>query len=38
VRETSALDPSANEFKYHAPGVGLVRDEDLQLVKYGFVK
>lgn len=38
VKETSAIDRSAQEFKYHAPGIGLVRDEDLQLVKHGFIK
>lgn len=38
VRETSAIDRSAQEFKYHAPGIGLVRDEDLQLVRHGFIK
>lgn len=36
VLETSAIDATAKEYKYHAPGVGLVRDEDLRLVKYGF--
>jgi hypothetical protein len=25
------------EFKFHAPGIGLVQDEDLRLNKYGFV-
>lgn len=38
VRETSAIDKLAREFKYHAPGIGLVRDEDLRLVRYGFIK
>jgi hypothetical protein len=38
VKEGSAIDPKALEYKYHAPGIGLVRDEDLQLVKYGFIK
>ncbi len=38
VKETSAIEHFAKEYKYHAPGIGLVRDEDLQLVKYGFVK
>jgi hypothetical protein len=37
VKEGSALEFFAKEFKYHAPGIGLVRDEDLVLVKYGFV-
>jgi hypothetical protein len=38
VKEGSAIDPTALEYKYHAPGIGLVRDEDLRLVKYGFIK
>jgi hypothetical protein len=38
VKETSALDLMASEYKYYAPGVGLIRDADLQLIKYGFVK
>jgi hypothetical protein len=38
VKEGSAIELFAKEYKYHAPGVGLVRDEDLRLVKYGFVK
>jgi hypothetical protein len=38
VKEGSAIEFFAKEYKYHAPGIGLVRDEDLQLVRYGFVK
>lgn len=38
VRETSPLEPSVTEYKYHAPGIGLVRDEDLRLVRYGVVR
>jgi hypothetical protein len=38
VKEGSAIDLFAKEYKYHAPGIGLVRDEDLLLVKYGFIK
>jgi len=38
VLEGSALEPEAKEYKYHAPGIGLVRDEDLRLTRYGFVK
>ncbi len=38
VKEGSAIDLLASEFKYHAPGIGLVRDEDLQLTRYGFIK
>jgi hypothetical protein len=38
VKEGSELDPGVTEYKYHAPGIGLVRDEDLRLVKYGSIK
>jgi hypothetical protein len=38
VKEGSALELLAKEYKYHAPNIGLVRDEDLRLVKYGFIK
>jgi hypothetical protein len=38
VQETSAIDLVAKEYKYHAPGIGLIRDEDLVLIKHGFVK
>lgn len=36
VKEGSAIDLKATEYKYYAPGIGLVRDEDLRLIKYGF--
>jgi len=38
VKEGSAIEILATEYKFHAPGIGLVADEDLRLVKYGFVK
>ena len=38
VKEGSAMELLASEYKYHAPGIGLVRDEDLRLVRYGFIK
>ena len=38
VKETSPLDRTMAEYKYHAPGIGLVQDEDLRLVRYGFIK
>jgi hypothetical protein len=38
VKEGSAMDRLVTEYKYHAPGIGLVQDEDLKLVKHGFVK
>ncbi len=37
VKEDTPLEAGAGEYKYHAPGVGLVRDEDLRLTRYGFV-
>jgi hypothetical protein len=38
VEEGSALSILEKEFKYHAPGIGLVKDEDLLLTKYGMLK
>jgi hypothetical protein len=38
VKEGSAIDVLVTEYKYHAPDIGLVRDEDLRLVKHGFIK
>lgn len=38
VKEGSAIDLLAKEYKYYAPGIGLVRDEDVRLIKYGFIK
>jgi hypothetical protein len=37
VKEGSELDLNVTEYKYHAPGIGLVRDEDVRLVKYGSI-
>jgi hypothetical protein len=38
VKESTALDPSEQEYKFYAPGIGLLRDQDLRLIKYGFVQ
>jgi hypothetical protein len=38
VKEGSALEPLVTEYKYHAPGIGLVRDDEMRLVKHGFIK
>lgn len=38
IKEGSAIEITAREYKYYAPEVGLVGDESLRLVKYGFVK
>lgn len=37
VMETSAINANEKEYKTYAPGVGLIQDEDLLLVKYGYV-
>ncbi len=37
VRETTPLE-SGTEYKLYAPGIGLVQDGSLKLVKHGFVK
>lgn len=38
TKETTPLDPLEKEFKLYAPGVGLIQDENMLLVKYGYVK
>jgi hypothetical protein len=35
VKETTPLEPGVTEYKLHAPGIGLVQDADLKLVRYG---
>lgn len=38
TRETTTLVPSVVEQKIYAPNIGLVQDQSLQLVSYGYVK
>lgn len=38
TEETNALKPKEKEYKYYAPGVGLIQEEELLLVKHGFIK
>ena len=38
IEETTPLEPNAKEYKIHAPGIGLIKDEGLLLIKYGFIK
>jgi hypothetical protein len=33
IKETNALEPGAAEFKWYAPGIGLVQEGGLKLVK-----
>ena len=37
IEEGSALNLLESDIKYHAPGIGLIQDEDLVLTKYGKV-
>jgi hypothetical protein len=37
VQESSAIE-SGKEYKLFAPGIGLIKDEDLTLTKYGYIK
>jgi hypothetical protein len=38
VKETTPLEPGNVEYKLYAPGVGLIQDGPLKLVRHGFVK
>ncbi len=38
TEETSGLNPKEKEYKRYAPGIGLIQDEYLLLVRYGWVK
>ena len=38
VKEGSALKLLETEYKYYAPGIGLVQDADVRLIKYGGAK
>ena len=37
AEETNGLKPNEREYKFYAPGIGLVKEENLLLVKYGFI-
>ncbi len=38
IEETTPLEPGVKEYKIYAPGIGLIKDGSLLLVKYGFQK
>jgi hypothetical protein len=38
IKEGSAIEIAATEYKYYAPGIGLVGDQEVRLVKHGFIK
>jgi hypothetical protein len=35
VEETTPLEPLVIEYKYYAPGIGMIRDGPLELVEFG---
>jgi len=37
IKETTPLEPSVEDFKYHAPNIGLVQSNTLKLVEYGYM-
>ncbi|MES2757782.1 MAG: hypothetical protein V4693_10445 [Pseudomonadota bacterium] len=38
VKEGSAIEPLVTEYKYFAPSIGMVGDEDLRLTRHGHIK
>jgi len=36
-KETSPLEPLVREYKLYAPGIGLVKDGDFELVSHQFI-
>lgn len=38
TEESSPLEPGSHEFKIYAPGIGLIKDESLLLVRYGIFR
>jgi len=38
TEETTPLEPGVKEYKYYAPGIGLIKDGDMELVRYGTAK
>ncbi len=38
VEETTPLEPDAHEYKIYAPGIGLIKDGNLLLTKYGLTR
>ena len=38
IKEGTALNPLEVEYKFYAPNIGLIGEDDLRVTKYGFVK
>jgi hypothetical protein len=36
TKETNKLNSNEEEFKFYAPGIGLIKEENLVLIKYGY--
>jgi len=34
TEETNPLEPSEKEYKFYAPGIGLIQEESLKLINY----
>ncbi len=37
IEETTPVEPGVKEYKYHAPGIGVIQDEFLLLTSFGFI-
>lgn len=37
IKEGTALNPLETEYKYYAPDIGMIQDEDLRLIRHGFI-
>jgi hypothetical protein len=38
TEESSKIQPTAKEYKTYAPGIGLIQDESMKLVSYGYIE
>jgi len=38
TEETTPLEPESKEYKFYAPGIGLIKDGELLLTKYGYMR
>ncbi len=38
IKEGTALNPFEVEYKFYAPNIGIIGDEDLRVTYFGFVK
>jgi hypothetical protein len=38
TKESTPLEPGVRDYKTYAPGIGMIQDESLRLIKHGFVE